>query len=37
VGLPLVAYRERDSYHYTSNLKVAYQEPFAVYLPLVAG
>jgi hypothetical protein len=35
VGLPAVAYRERDSYHYTSNLKLAYLPPYTLFLPVV--
>jgi hypothetical protein len=35
VGLPTVAYRERDGYHYTSNLKLAHVPPYTVFLPLV--
>jgi hypothetical protein len=35
LGLPTVAYYERDSYHLTSNLRIAYQQPFTIYLPLI--
>jgi hypothetical protein len=37
LGLPTVAYYERNTYPYpsTSNLKVAYQQPFTIYLPLI--
>jgi hypothetical protein len=37
LGLPTVAYYERNTYPYPSisNLKVAYQQPFTIYLPLI--
>ena len=35
LGLPTVAYYERDNYYLTSNLKVAYLEPLKTYLPLI--
>jgi hypothetical protein len=35
VGLPTVAYYEHDTYHYTTSLKIAYQQSVTVLLPLI--